>query len=409
MATMSLAVLPANAQDAGRPEIASVVIRGNHTTPDTEVLALAGVRIGDPYEDGTSEEVARRLRASGRFQSVDVRKRFASFSDPDAVVLVIVIGEQIGISIDTPRPGPLRRLGASTMWLPVLAYEDGYGFTYGARVSLIDVAGRSTRLTAPLTWGGERRASVVLERTFARGPLSRVEVGGGAWRREVLSADLPQRRAFGAARVERAFGPLLRIGAFGELADVAFGALDDRIRRAGADVIVDTRRDRAFPRNAVFASVTLDRLWFDRSTDTSRLRVDVRGFLGLPGKTVLVGRVQQSWSAEPLPPYEQEQLGGTATLRGFRVGYRAGDRVTAASIELRRPITSPLRLARFGVAAFVDRAAVYSAEGSWRHAEYDTGVGAGWFVTAPVVSLRMDVAHGVGAGTRVHVTVGVRF
>ena len=70
------------------------------------------------------------------------------------------------------------------MWLPMLRYEDGYGFTYGARVSFVDVLGPRSRLSAPLSWGGERRATAEFERTFDRGPISRILMTGGVWRRE---------------------------------------------------------------------------------------------------------------------------------------------------------------------------------------------------------------------------------
>jgi outer membrane protein assembly factor BamA len=249
-----------------------------------------------------------------------------------------------------------------------------------------------------------------VERTFTRGPLSRVEAAGGTWRREFPPTDDGERRDFASLRIERALTPSLRVGGSGELANVSLGAIDDRVRRAGADVVLDTRRDPAFPRNGVYLGVAWDHMWFDDSPDTARTTIDARGYLGVPGtQLVLVARAQHSGAADPLPPFEQALLGGTASLRGFRYGYRAGDRLAAGSLELRWPITSPIRLGRFGLAAFVDHAAVYSAGTSLRSAEFDTGAGAGIFATLPATSFRLDVAHGVGAGTRVHVTFGVRF
>ena len=184
------------------------MVHGNHTTPDAEVLRIAGVQPGQPFTATTVRDVAARLESSGRFRGVDVRKRFASFSDPNAIILVVVVEERVGVSIDEPKPGVLRRIGASTLWMPVFTYEDGYGLTYGARFSFVDVLGKSTRISAPLTWGGERRAALVVERTFGRGPLSRVEVSGGTWRREYLPTDEGQRRDF-AAPAARARHPLV--------------------------------------------------------------------------------------------------------------------------------------------------------------------------------------------------------
>ena len=57
-------------------------------------------------------------------------------------MLVILVEEQAGVSAEHPTPGVLRRFKAGTMWLPVLAFEDGYGLTYGARFSFVDALGR---------------------------------------------------------------------------------------------------------------------------------------------------------------------------------------------------------------------------------------------------------------------------
>jgi outer membrane protein assembly factor BamA len=294
------------------------------------------------------------------------------------------------------------------MWLPVFRYEDGYGLTYGARFAFVDLLGPSTRISVPLTWGGERRASVALERTFGRGPLSRIEVSGGTWRREHPPTGEGERRTFGAVRVERAFGPSFRLGARGETGNVDFGQRHDSLGVAGVDAVLDTRRDPSFARNAVYAGAGWERVWYGPS-DTWRVNTDVRGYLGLPGSVVVVARVQNSSAGDPLPAYEQQYLGGAESVRGFELGYRAGDQLTAASLELRLPVTSPVRLGRFGVAAFVDRGAVYDAGVSVRSARFDTGIGAGVFATMPVLSFRVDVAHGLDAGTRVHVSLGARF
>ena len=36
-------------------------------------------------------------------------------------------------------------------------------------------------------------------------------------------------------------------------------------------------------------------------------------------------------------------------------------------------------------------------------------MGAGWFLQLPILSFRLDVAHGLDSGTRAHVTFGVTF
>ena len=131
--------LPAARADS----IVAVRVHGNHTTPDAEVLRLAGVAVGQLFTEDVALDAAVRLRDTGRFRRVDVRKRYGSLDDPGAVVLVILVEEKPGISMDEGAPGPLRRIRAGTMWMPILGFEDGYGFTYGARVSFVDVLGAS--------------------------------------------------------------------------------------------------------------------------------------------------------------------------------------------------------------------------------------------------------------------------
>ena len=397
------------AQEPAAETVVDIRVHGNHTTPDAEVLRIAGIATGEPFSPSLVGQAEEHLRRSGRFRSVEIRKRYQSIEDPSAIVLVILVEEQAGVSVETPSPGVLRRLRANTMWLPVLAFEDGYGLTYGARVSFVDALGRQTRVSVPLTWGGERQASVEVERRFTRGPLTRLTVDAGITRREHPALDEGDRRTGAGVRAERALSSWLRLGAQARVSDVQFGELDDQLRSAGVDVTLDTRRDPAFPRNAVYASASAEGLWFDNADDTPRVLTDVRGYLGLVRQVVFVGRVQQAWASHALPLFEQQLLGGAASLRGFPLGYRMGDRLVAASAEVRMPITSPLRIARTGLAVFADTGATYSAQERLGDTRWDTGVGAGFFVTATVFSMRLDVAHGIDAGTRAHFTLGLAF
>ena len=389
--------------------ITGIRVRGNHTTFDAEIIALAGARVGDEFAADTLAVVKARLEKSDRFRSVDVLKRYESLSDPSAVLVVIVIEERVGISVADPTPGTLRRLRANTMWLPVLRYEDGYGFTYGARVSFVDVLGPRSRLSAPLIWGGERRATAEVERIFERGPLSRIQATGGVWQREHPALDVAGRRAGATLLADRAVTPWFRIGAHFSAQSVHFGDTNDTLRTGGIEATLDTRRDPAFPRNAVYASVGWDRLWFEQAADTSRLTTDIRGFLGLFRQSVLAVRLQQTRAADTLPVFEQPLLGGTSSLRGFPLGFRYGDRMAAGTLEIRLPVSSPRHIGRAGIAVFADSGAVYDAHTTLDHAKFDTGIGAGWFMQLPVLSFRLDVAHGLNAGTRAHLTLGVTF
>ena len=65
----------------------------------------------------------------------------------------------------------MKKLAAAQMWLPILHHEDGYGLTYGARVSFVDVLGDRSRVSVPMTWGGERRVALEARARLRRADL----------------------------------------------------------------------------------------------------------------------------------------------------------------------------------------------------------------------------------------------
>ena len=76
--------------------VAAIQVQGNTATPDADVLRMAGVSVGMPFEATTIDAVTKRLRNAGKFDSVEVRKRFASLSDLSQIALVIVVDEGRG-------------------------------------------------------------------------------------------------------------------------------------------------------------------------------------------------------------------------------------------------------------------------------------------------------------------------
>ena len=171
--------------------IAEVRLHGNQITPDDELLRLAGVVVGAPFTPATLEDVADRLRRTGRFQDVQVLKRFASITDPSRIVLVLIVNEG-AVDIEVPDDGGparvvRRRALTNLLVLPILLVEDGYGATYGVRLAYAGMAGRRSRLSFPLSWGGFKQAAVEFDRTFVAGPLSRVEAGRASGSRQPFS------------------------------------------------------------------------------------------------------------------------------------------------------------------------------------------------------------------------------
>ena len=240
---------------------------------------------------------------------------------------------------------------------------------HGARVTFKDALGDSSRISVPLSWGGERRVAIEGERAFD-GPISVVRGALSLHRRVNPHFELPDTRREARVEAERIVTNWLRVGAGARMANVRFGDNEDARHTAGGmHAVFDTRIDPSFPRNAVHAEMGWERLGFGggrRPVDARRpegLRLpggagrwsaDVRGFLGIGGSAVLAVRGQAVHAGSPLPDSEKALLGGADTVRGYRAGHRAGDRVAAFSTEVRLPLTSPLNLGRVGVKAFVD-------------------------------------------------------
>jgi len=395
--------------------VVEIRVHGNAFIPDADVIRLAGVTSGTPLTDAILAEIERRLKDSGRFETVEVRKRYRSLTNSAEVSLLLVVHERPGVtSVEDPvglLSGSWRRFRSKLMFLPILHYADGYGFTYGARTSTVDLLGFGERLSIPLTWGGTRRAALELERTFEQGPITRVESSFGIRQRENPHYGIADRRIEWKGRAERRFARLVRAGVDATRGTVDFGALDDRLWTLGADAALDTRADPSFPRNAVFLGAGWTGL-HARAQDgrVNRYVADARGYVGLIRQSVLAARVQYTSADRPLPQYERLLLGGSSTLRGFRTGTFSGDRLFVTSAELRIPITSILSGARLGVSAFYDAAKAYDAGQRFEGAEWRRSTGAGLFLIASVVRLNLDVAHGFKTGgTRVHLGMGFPF
>jgi outer membrane protein assembly factor BamA len=372
--------------------LGEVRVHGNHTTPDADVLALAGLEIGGPASDEVLRHAESRLRQSGRFADVEVRKRYRSIDNPSDILVILLVDEHPGVAPDDLTPGALRRFRGLGMWLPILDYTDGYGFTYGARLSFVDVLGPRSRVSVPASWGGERRVGVTVDRTFERGLFTRLEGGVALTRRENPRYVVGDRRTEGSVRVERAFTTWLRAGGDARLTQVAFGQFDERFAAAAIDLTMDTRTDPAFPRDAVHVVTGLERLAFAARPDVTRWSTDARGYLGLWRSAVVTARAALSRVNAPLPAYEQPLLGGASLLRGYEFGYRTGDALTALSAEVRVPLTSPLNVGKFGVKAFIDTAAAAPYGQPLSDQRFDRAIGGGVFVTAPVFRLDLDLA-----------------
>src|SRR5690349_5215741 len=148
--------------------ISEIRSHGNTRTSDEEVVRISGLQLGQILDDGTLAEAEARLRKSGRFDSVEVRKRYRSLEDFSQIALLLVVHERLEAG-GNPVTRPLRLIRSHVMFLPILKYDDGYGWTYGMRSSTVDLLGLGERLSVPLSWGATKQATLELERGFEKG------------------------------------------------------------------------------------------------------------------------------------------------------------------------------------------------------------------------------------------------
>jgi outer membrane protein assembly factor BamA len=295
------------------------------------------------------------------------------------------------------------------MFLPILRYDDGYGFTYGARVSAVDWPARGHRFSAPLSWGGTKRAALEYERTASRGPFDRILATASASRRTNPFYEIDEEREEVAVDVSRRLGGHMRAAGHAGYAAVRFGATDEQTLTYGAGLVFDTRMDPVFPRNAVFASAGWERLDPDVSAAVNRFSAEARGYLGVVGQAVLALSVQYAGADGTQPEYSRPLLGGLDTLRGYEAGSFAGDNRLAGSIELRIPLTSAMGFARAGIRLFADAGTVWDHGQALSTSAFKRGAGVGGFVVASLFQMSLDVAAREGGDVRAHFAMGVSF
>ena len=73
------------------------------------------------------------------------------------------------------------------------------------------------------------------------------------------------------------------------------------------------------------------------------------------------------------------------------------------------PLTSPLSIGKIGVSGFVDLASVYASNERIGDRPFAKGVGGSLWFSAAFLHFSLAVAHGIGAGTRVHVGTSTTF
>ncbi len=397
----------AGAQTAIEAPIVEIRVHGNHSTPGDEIVAVSGLAVGQPASDAVLEAARARVEASGRFASVTVRRLERSLDVPDDFMVLIEVEERPGVSAGNLTPGWASRLSSEGMLMPVLRYDEGYGITYGVRAALDGAFGGRSQLAFPATWGGERRIGIEGTRSIDSAIVTRLQAGADIARTEHPAFDVVEerRRVFG--RLERALTASARVGLEAARDRVRFAGSSDDVTRVTADLMVDTRLDPAFPRNAVWGRAAIDRLDVVGGV-RRRSRLDASVAVGLPFAAAFTVRGFLTSTDGALPRYEQTMIGGGLATRGYRRGYRVGDNAAGGSLTLARAFGSPLDIVRHGVRAFVDWGTVYDAGSRLGDARFDRGAGLGWFANLMAVNAFVDVGRGNGQW-RAHVRFGTGF
>jgi outer membrane protein assembly factor BamA len=295
------------------------------------------------------------------------------------------------------------------MFFPIVDYDDGYGWTGGMRTTLVDMLGKRTHISIPLSFGGTTQAAVEVDRTFRSGPLTRLTGSFGLLERENPHFEIDDHRTTVSGRAERRLFKVLTLGADASRSRVTFDPSEDRFWSGGADVTLDTRNDPGFPSDAVLGGVSWSRLnavgatrslWSSASID--RYGVQARGYKRLFGQWILAGRAQYDSASAALPAYEQYLLGGTL-LRGLDAGEFVGDTRLLWGSELRVPFSSPLSGGRIGFNVFIDGGAVAPYGAKIGDQKMYRGAGGGLFMTFQVLQLHFDVAQSLDKrGTHFH-------
>ena len=304
--------------------------------------------------------------------------------------MVIVLVDDAVINGVDLMPGPLKHMRSLGMWLPIIEYADGYGFTYGARISFVDTLGPRSRISVPLTWEANAAPHFEPDRAFDSGPSagSRVASRSAAARtRDYLVADTRQDARI---RAERALTTWLRVGGRGSRMSSSAAQANDtsRLDSTSSSIrewIRHTRATRSTWSRASSSYVSSGARCSVRSS------TEFRGYLGLIGPSVLAVRATSIRATDPLPQCEQALLGqhDGAQLRA-RLSCRrqpgGGFRRSAVAHHL----AAQHRTA--GAQGFVDAGTVYASGAKLAIQRFDRGIGAGVFFTATILRAGLDVA-----------------
>ena len=352
-------------------------------------------RVGQPLASRRRcAQIEQRLKASGHFETVEIRKRYRSLESTSDVALVLLVHERPGFTSETiderpadvgldarqePTDVPADRRLRRRLWLHVwrTGQHDRSARRGRAALGAADLGRHAPR-------GG--RSSSARSRS---GPLTRVAIDLRhlAAREPALRDRRSARRVDGARRTQlRRPRPRRRrdVAKHGDVRpDSTIGC--GRSARTSRSTRAAIPR---FPRNAVLLGAGWTGLHVrqPRPSRINRYTTDARGYLGVIRQAVLAGRVQYSTADRTLPP----TTSGCCSAARRTCAASAPGRSTAIACSSRQP-SCACRSRRCSAApssaltAFMDAGKTFDVGQSLKDAAWHHGVGGGVFLIATIV------------------------
>ena len=193
---------------------------------------VGGCRHGDRAAAEGLRAGSRRSKCASAFARSTIPPTSRSSSSSTSVR-----ASRSGAANSNPAVRPFSRLKSQLMFLPILGYADGYGFTYGARVSTVDLLGlrRAAVGAADLGRDAPRRDRVRTQLQVGPAHPRHVELRHLEAREPALRDPRAARRA--ERRAPNATSPTsFASGVDASQSTVSFGEIDDRT--------LDARRER---------------------------------------------------------------------------------------------------------------------------------------------------------------------
>jgi len=393
------------------------VLTGESGVRAARILRIAGLPEGEVFSPETLAQVAKRLRRSGAFSSVNVQESEVLGPDDSMNILLSVVDakpRRFGFGAEI---ASLEGLTLSGYWQHRNFFGGGEQFRIDAEIAGINPNRDGTdyrlglRLEQPATFGPDTSGFAYANGEILNEPAfyeKQAEIGIGLTR--IFSDSLSGDIALGLSYAEteddlgsRTFTLLtLPVSATWDRRDDPLDARSGFYLRAEATPYMELRE-------ASFGA---------------RLYADGRVYraLGAAERFALAGRVQLGAAFDgggnQTPPSYLFFSGGGNTVRGqpyqsLEVDLGGGNATGGHSFlglsgELRASINDSFGLVGFADAGFISAESLFGGEGSWQ-----AGAGLGLRYFTPIGPIRLDVALPVagdtGAGMQLYLGIGQAF